>query len=149
MKKFTYKSLFKDADTFGIHVFQFWRRWVAGIKTVNYNTEHFWLWWRTLFKLLSILKYRYSSTHIIISVIKYYFSICINNNNSIPHWMSQTFDMCSCTFMYLPTTDFSGAGGTIRPRWRNLLFSRSWRPRKSLNLRLTVVSAFLNVGMVV
>ena len=50
---------------------------------------------------------------------------------------------------YSPTTDFSGAGGTIFPRWRNLLFNRSWSPRKSLNRRFTDVSEFLNVGILV
>ena len=47
----------------------------------------------------------------------------------------------------LPTKDLSGGGGTIRPCRMCFSFSLSWRPRKSLNLRLTENSEALNEGI--
>ena len=48
--------------------------------------------------------------------------------------------------VHLPTTLFSGADGTMRPLDWCVATSFEWRPKKSLNLRITVCSDFLNDG---
>lgn len=54
---------------------------------------------------------------------------------------------CYKNILFIPTTDLSGGGGTTRPYNKCFSFNLSYKPKKSLNRRLTVNSELLNAGM--